>query len=356
MNYNLAIIGGGPAGYTAAERAAAAGLKVVMFEKEQIGGTCLNRGCIPAKSLLYSAKTYDHILSAPKYGVSAENATFDLSKIVSRKNKIVRKLTAGIRARLKAHEAETVNATAEIKGKENGLIRIEAGGETYLAEKLILATGSEVAIPPIAGLDRETMWTSTEALDAKAVPESLLIIGGGVIGMEFASFYNSMGSKVTVVEMLDEILGGMDREISGLLREEYTKKGVTFHIGAKVVSLTSHSATIEAGAETLELPFERLLMAAGRRATYGNCGIEVLNLDTDGKRLRVNDRMQTSDPGVYACGDITGHSMLAHTAEREACVAVNHILGIEDRMVYTAIPGVVYTSPEVSDEEATEDE
>lgn len=356
MNYNIAIIGGGPAGYTAAERAAAAGLSVVLFEKEQLGGTCLNWGCIPTKSLLYSAKTYDHILTAPKYGVAANDASFDLPKIISRKNKIVRKLIAGIRARLKAHEVMMVNAKAVITGKENDLFVVQAGEEIYRFEKIILATGSDTAVPQITGLDPATMWTSKEALDAKEVPASLMIIGGGVIGMEFASFFNSMGAKVTVVEMLDEILGGMDKEIAALLRDEYRRKGVEFILGAKVLSLSSDSAVIVEKGEERTLSFERLLMAAGRRPSLGDCGAEHLGLEFEGRFLKVNAHMQTSDPAVYACGDITGRSMLAHTAEREACVAVNHIRGVADEMRYNAIPGVVYTSPEVASVGATEEE
>ncbi|MEG1617061.1 MAG: dihydrolipoyl dehydrogenase [Bacteroidales bacterium] len=356
MNYDLAIIGAGPAGYTGAEQAAKAGLSVILFEKEQIGGVCLNWGCIPTKTLLYSAKTYDHIRSAEKYGVSVSGFAYDLPKIISRKNKIIRKLTAGIRARLKAQEVTIVAGKAEVNGSKGGVFEIACAEETYQAKRLLLATGSETFVPPIPGIGEVPYWTSTEALDSKEVPESLLIVGGGVIGMEFASFFNSMGSKVTVVEMLDEILGGIDHEISALLREEYRKKGVEFFLSAKVTAFEGNKARFLHEGEEKEVTFDKVLMAAGRRPVLDSAVIANLNPAFDGRFIRVNEQMQTSVPNVYACGDITGRSMLAHTAEREANVAVHTMIGIDDAMSYRAIPGVVYTSPEVSSVGASEEE
>lgn len=344
MTYQLAIIGGGPAGYTAAEKAARAGLSVILFERNALGGVCLNEGCIPTKTLLYSAKMYDHFKVAAKYGLSCESFGVDMAKIQSRKTKIIRKLTAGIRNRLTQHGVTLVPAEAVVEEYSANWFRIRAGEELYEAQRLLLATGSEVAVPPIPGLDAVSYLTSKEMLELKEIPSDLLIIGGGVIGMEFAGFYNSMGTKVTVVEMLPEILAGVDREIAGLYREECRKKGIEFYLSARVNCIDGGEVILTQDAEEVKLPFSSLLVAAGRRPVFDR----KLPLETDGKRLRITSNMRTSLPNVYACGDITGFSMLAHTAEREAEVAVNHILGIPDDMSYDAIPGVVYTSPEVA--------
>ena len=214
MKYQVAIIGGGPAGYTAAEAAGKAGLSVVLFEKQSLGGVCLNEGCIPTKTLLYSAKTYDAARHASKYAVTVSEASFDLSKIIARKQKVVRKLVLGVKGKLTAHGVNIVQGEAIIINENT----VQCGGETYECENLILCTGSETFIPPIPGVDTVPFWTHRDALDNKELPASLAIIGGGVIGIEFASFFNSLGVQVTVIEMLDEILGGMDKELSALLR------------------------------------------------------------------------------------------------------------------------------------------
>lgn len=356
MNYNLAIIGAGPAGYTAADKAASAGLSVILFEKEQIGGVCLNWGCIPTKTLLYSAKTYDHIRHASRYGITTGDYSLDLPKVIARKNKIIRKLNVGIRSSLKNHGVTVVSGEAHITDTAGGVFSITCGEETYHATQLLLATGSDTFIPPIEGLKEIPYWTNREALDCKEAPASLVIVGGGVIGMEFAAFFNSLGTKVTVVEMLDEILGGMDREIAALLREEYRKRGIDFYLNARVTRVETGKISFEYEGETQVCEFDNLLMAAGRRPVITTELLNSLPLKFEGRFLQVNDRMQTSVPQVYACGDITGRSMLAHTAEREAEVAVNVMLGKEDAMRYNAIPGVVYTSPEVAAVGATEEE
>lgn len=360
MNYSLAIIGGGPAGYTAAEEAARAGLTVILFEKNALGGVCLNEGCIPTKTLLYSAKLYDHCKVSDKYGIGCDGIGFDLAKIIGRKNKVIRKLTAGIRSRLNTSGVTVVNEEALMVDYSPSQVTLKAGDSLYCAEKLLLATGSETFVPPINGLDQCAYWISADALNTKEIPTELLIVGGGVIGMEFASFFSSMGSKVTVVEMLPEILGGMDGEIASLFREECRKKGIRFYLSASVLGVTASEATIrlsaedalKIGQEELSVGFDRLLMAAGRRPVIPHN----LPLEMDGRRLKINRFMQTSLPNVYACGDITGFSMLAHTAERESSVAVHHMLGIPDEMCYESVPGVVYTSPEVAAAGSTEEQ
>lgn len=357
MKYDVAIIGGGPAGYTAAEKAAAGGLSTVLFEKNALGGVCLNEGCVPTKTLLYSAKVYDTIKHAPKYAVSAENPVFDFPKIIARKNKVVKKLTAGIRMKMKENGVEVVSGEAEIKGwTADGTISITSSEVVYEAANLLVCTGSETVIPPIPGLLETEYWTSREALQSKELPASLVIIGGGVIGMEFASFFNSMGTEVHVVEMLDKILGPMDRELSEMLQAEYAKRGIKFYLGHKVTAVNGGDVTVEKDGEAFVIRGEKVLLSVGRRPVTKGFGLETLAPEPFRNGIKVNEFMQTSVPNVYACGDITAFSLLAHTAVSEAEVAVDHILGKNRSMSYKAIPGVVYTNPEIAGVGKTEEE
>ena len=356
MNFDIAIIGGGPAGYTAAERAGTNGLKAVLFEKKAIGGVCLNEGCIPTKTLLYSAKILDSVKAASKYGVSAESPSFDLSKIMSRKDKTVKMLTGGVKMTVNSYGVTIVEKEAFIEGEKDGQIHISCSGETYFVKYLLVCTGSDTVIPPIPGLSETAYWTSKEALEVKQLPKTLVIIGGGVIGMEFASFFNSMGVKVHVVEMMAEILGVMDKETSGMLRSEYTKRGVTFYLNTKVVEVNPHGVVIEKDGKTSTIEAEQLLLSVGRKANLSGVGLDKLNIELLRNGVKVDEHLLTSHPRVYACGDITGYSLLAHTAIREAEVAINHILGVEDRMNYECVPGVVYTNPEVAGVGKTEEE
>ncbi|MBP1618398.1 MAG: lpd [Bacteroidetes bacterium] len=357
MTFDIAIIGGGPAGYTAAEKAAHNGLKTILFEKKNVGGVCLNEGCIPTKTLLYSAKVLDGMRSAAKYGISVEGeASFDLKKIYARKNKTVRKLIAGIKQGLTNAGAITVQGEAQIVGEQDGLIEIRCGEETYFCKDLLLCTGSETIVPPIKGLGEVDFWTSREALEGNELPVSLAIIGGGVIGMEFASFFNSMGVKVSVIEMLPEILGAMDKETSAMLRAEYAKKGIGFHLNSKVVEVTPEYVVVEKEEGLIQIPAEKVLLSVGRKAVVNNLGLEKLSIETSRSGIPTNEYLQTNHPHVYACGDVNGKSLLAHTATREGAVAMNHILGVDDKMSYDAIPGVVYTNPEIAGIGKTEEE
>ena len=357
MKYDVAIIGGGPAGYTAAEKAAKGGLSTVLFEKNALGGVCLNEGCVPTKTLLYSAKTYDQIKHASKYAVSAENPSFDYPKIIARKNKVVKKLTAGIRMKMKESGVEVITGEAMIQGKtDEGNILIQYAEQVFEAKNLLVCTGSESVIPPIPGVNETEYWTSREALQSKELPASLIIIGGGVIGMEFASFFNSMGTEVQVVEMLDKILGPMDKELSDMLQAEYTKRGVKFYLGHKVTGIHGQEVMVEKDGESFTLHGEKVLLSVGRRPVTKGFGLETLALEPYRNGIKVNEYMQTSLPNVYACGDITAFSLLAHTAVSEAEVAINHILGKARAMSYKAIPGVVYTNPEIAGVGKTEEE
>ncbi len=356
MKYNVAIIGGGPAGYTAAELAGKEGLNVVLFEKQNLGGVCLNEGCIPTKTLLYSAKVYDYARHASKYGVTVPESSFDLGKIIARKSKVVRKLVLGVKSKLTTNNVTIITGEAKVINKNT----VQCNDETYECSNLILCTGSETFIPPIPGVDQINYWTHRDALDNKEVPSSLAIVGGGVIGMEFASFFNSLGVEVTVIEMLDEILGGMDKELSALLRADYAKKGIKFLIGTKVLAFENaeNGATVifENQEGKGSITAEKILMSVGRRPVTEGFGLDNLSLDrTERRCIKVDEYMQSSVEGVYVCGDLTGFSLLAHTAVREAEVAVHHILGKQDKMSYRAIPGVVYTNPEIAGVGQTEE-
>lgn len=354
--YQLAIVGGGPAGYTAAECAGKAGLSVILFEKRNVGGVCLNEGCIPTKTLLYSAKIYDYTKHGRSYGVTIPESSYDLKQIIMRKTKVVRKLVLGIKARLKEANVTIVEGEANIINKN----AVQCGDETYECENLLLCAGSDTFVPPIPGVENVSYWTHKEALDNKKVPASLVIVGGGVIGMEFASFFSSLGVQVTIVEMLDKIIGPMDRELSVMLQNEYAKRGVKFLLQAKVVGIsqddTGFTVSYEDANGSATVTAEKLLMSVGRRPVTQGFGLEKLNLELNGRVIKVNEHLESSVKGVYVCGDLNGVSLLAHTAVREAEVAVHHILGIDDVMSYRAIPSVVYTNPEIAGVGLTEEE
>ncbi len=355
---DLAIIGGGPAGYVAAERAGAKGLSVVLFEKKELGGVCLNEGCIPTKTLLYGAKVYDTAVHGDKYGVSVQSASFDFKKMMDRKNKVIRKLVGGVGAKMKAHQVTVVKGAAQIMGRSAEGIEIQCDGQSYKAANLLICTGSEAFIPPIPGLKEagDVVLTNREILALKEQPKKLVIIGGGVIGMEFASFFNSLGTEVTVVEMLPKILGGLDDEISHMLQDIYAKKGVQFHLSCRVTEIKGNEVIYTTpDGKTESASGDKILVSVGRRAVTQGFGLETLGVELNRGGIKVDNKMRTNVPGVYAAGDVTGFSLLAHTASREGEVVVNNLTGRADQMRYDAIPGVVYTNPEVAGVGLTEE-
>ena len=363
--YDLAILGGGPGGYVAAERAAAAGLKVVLFEQKSLGGVCLHEGCIPTKTLLYSAKVYNYALHGADYGVHVENPAFDFGEIIDRKNKVVKKLVGGVKAAMKAGKIEVVSSHATIKGRSSEGVAISAAEADYQARNLLICTGSEAAVPPFPGLREagDVIVTNREILDLKEQPKELVVIGGGVIGMEFAAFFSTLGTKVTVIEMLPKILGPLDDEISSMLQKIYAKRGIEFCLRCKVTGIEGNSVVYEdPDGKVCRAQGDKILVSVGRRANLDGYGLESLGvemlLNRGGKPcgIKVDSRMRTNIPNVYAAGDVTGFSMLAHTASREGEVAVNNILGKEDHMRYDAIPGIVYTNPEVAGVGLTEEQ
>jgi len=361
MAYDVMIIGGGPAGYRAAERAGHYKKSVVLFEERSLGGVCLNEGCMPTKTLLYSAKIYDYAKGgSKKYGVVSESATIDHAAVVARKNNVVKTLVSGVAAQMKGAKVKVVSATARIVEKNDNGFVVEANGERFEGKKLIIASGSSAAVPPIPGL-RESIasgfgMTNREILDLTEVPKKLIVLGGGVIGLEMASYFNSVGSEVVVVEMMDRIGGPTDIDMSTYLRGEYEKRGVKFMLGTKATGVNGNTLSIEnPDGSKAELTADKMLVSIGRRPNTANIGLENIGVFTERGAIKTDDEMKTNVPGVFAVGDVNGKSMLAHTAYREAEVAVNVMCGMADRMSYSAIPAVIYTNPELSSVGETEE-
>jgi len=352
MVFDLIVLGGGPAGYLASERAGHAGLSVLCIEERSVGGVCLNEGCIPTKTLLYSAKLYDGAAHGEKYGVTVEGIKIDHAKVVARKDKVVKTLVAGVSAALKANHVMLVNGRGVITGKGEEGYLVTANGETYVGKRLLIATGSSPAVPPILGLKEGIaagfVCTNREILALTERPEHLVVIGGGVIGLELASYFTSIGSKVTVIEMLDHIAGENDPELVALLKKNFEKRGVTFQLNAKVTEVTANAVKYEKDGTVTEVACDKVLLSIGRRANTVDIGLESIHVLTERGAVVTDAHMKTNQPEVYAAGDVNGKSMLAHTAYREAEVAVNVMLGKKDTMRYEAVPGVIYTNPELS--------
>ena len=373
--YFLAIIGGGPAGYTAAERASKAGKDVLLFEQNAVGGTCLNVGCIPTKSLLYGAKQYYNATHAAKYGVTAADVTFDFAAMQKRKTIVVRKLVAGIKQRLNNEHCTLVSGAAAVISRTDELVTISCNGETYEAENLMICTGSTNFVPPIPGIkDNPAIWDSTDALAAAELPKSVIIVGGGVIGMEFATLYHELGIPVTVIEALPSILPNLDPEVVAVLAEKYKKAGINILTSTKVEKIEGNEVFVQSPITNNQSPIssERILVSVGRRANLQ--GLEALNdIELNRGAIVIDDFCKTNLPNVYACGDVTGKIMLAHVASRQAEVAIEHLLNdqivnqscpvgaknnlkIVNRQIvnYLAIPSVVYTNPEIASVGITE--
>lgn len=349
--YDLIIIGAGPGGYLAAERASARGKKTLIIEKDNtLGGVCLNRGCIPTKSLLNSAKIYYNSLNSEQFGVSITGAEYDLDKAMKWKTKIVSALTKGIEYKMKRNKVDVIHGTAIIE-KEN---IISVGDKSYTTDYCIIATGSSPIKPSIQGIENSYVLTSDEILEIKKLPKNLIIIGGGVIGVEFASYFSMIGTKVTIIELLPEILPNFDKNIAELLRTSLRE--CNFITGAKVVSIDNYKVNYIKENKSESCLADMILLAVGRKPNIENIGLDNINVDYDKFGIKVDERMQTNIPRIYAVGDVTGKSLLAHSAYRMGEVAVNNILMQKDIMRYNAIPWVVYSNPELSGVGLTEDE
>lgn len=355
--YDLIVIGGGPAGYNAAEKAASKKMKVAVVEERALGGVCLNEGCIPTKTLLYSAKVLDYSKHGADYGVTFGEAALDHAKVVERKGKVVKQLVSGVAMKMKKAGVDVFNVPAVLDGRDkDGLFRVKLPDETITAKKLLICTGSNPALPPIDGLADSLKagfaLTNREILDLTVAPKTLVVVGGGVIGLEMASYFNSIGSKVYVVEMLDHIAGPTDGDISKLLQNEYASRGVEFLLGCAVSQIKGTdkggTVTYTKGDQAFTLEADKCLVSIGRRARIRDIGLETLGILTDRGGIVTDEYLRTNVPGVWAAGDVNGKSMLAHTAYREGEVAVDNMLGGHDFVDYLAIPSVIYTNPEVA--------
>lgn len=357
MIYDLAIIGGGPAGYTAAERAGKAGLKTIVFEEKALGGVCLHSGCIPTKTMLASAKIQDHNQHANSYGVVLDESHIDHPTVLKRKQRVVKALSRGVEYLIKSSGVECVNETARIKGKTEQGYEIEADSTCYQAKNILISTGSTPIIPPIPGLKKaiETgvAVTSDQILDVQQLPERLVIIGAGVIGIEFACYHSAAGVQVTIIERLERIGGQIDPDISAVLKTNLEKQGISIHVGAEVIGIDETTVSFRMGEEKKSIQTDMVLVSVGRGPRTKHIGLQAIGGTGTGP-VETDDRMQTVYPGIYAAGDVVGRSQLAHTAYREAEVAVATILGQEDTIDYEIIPNVIYSNPEVASVGMTE--
>jgi len=340
--YDLIVIGAGPGGYIAAERAGAKGKKVLLIEKSNLGGVCLNEGCIPSKTLLHSAKLFVQACNSQAYGVTVENPQFNLADAMSHKGEVIQKLRAGVAYQIKQNRVELLHGQARFANRNT----VQVNGKRFQGENIIIAAGSSPVRLPIPGADAAHVLTSTEILEIENLPENLAIIGGGVIGCEFASFFSNVGVNVSVVEMLPEIIPTLDPDFARMLRKSMVD--VDFHLDSTVESIGKDTVTFCQNGESTSIPCDLVLMSVGRKPNLEGLGLDEIGVDHNSRGVKVNEFMQTNIPCIYAIGDITGKSMLAHAAARMGEVAVKHILGEWDVMRYHAVPWVVYTYPEVA--------
>jgi dihydrolipoamide dehydrogenase len=348
QSFDIVIVGGGPGGYVAAIKAGQLGYKVAVIERENVGGVCLNWGCIPTKTLLKSAKVFEQFKHAKDYGIDVKPDSFSANfpDMVKRKDSVVRRLTGGVAALLKKNGATLIKGFGEVVDATH----VKVGEETIEAKFIILATGASVIMPPIPGLqegfDAGFVLTSKEILDLKTLPSSLVIVGGGVIGLEFATIFNSLGTKVTVIEKQPTILSSVDEEIRGLFFKKISKDGVQIITNATVSSLGQGTVTYDVDGKTTEIKVDKVLMAVGMKPNTKS--FSSLNLAMEKAGVQVNEHMQTSVSNVYAIGDVTGKFMLAHVASHAGLVAIDHIHGHDAKMDYRTIPSGIYTFPEIA--------
>jgi dihydrolipoamide dehydrogenase len=348
QSFDIVIVGGGPGGYVAAIKAGQLGYKVALIERENVGGVCLNWGCIPTKTLLKSAKVFEQLKHAKDYGIDVKPDSFSANfpDMIKRKDSVVRRLTGGVAALLKKNGATLIKGFGEVVDATH----VKVGEELIETKFIILATGASVIMPPIPGLqegfDAGFVLTSKEILDLKALPTSLVIVGGGVIGLEFATIFSSLGTKVTVIEKQPTILSSVDEEIRGLFFKKITKDGVQIFTNATVTSIGQGVVTYEVDGKATELNVDKVLMAVGMKPNTKS--FASLNLAMEKAGVQVNERMQTTLSNVYAIGDVTGKFMLAHVASHAGLVAIDHIHGGDAKMDYRAIPNGIYTFPEIA--------
>lgn len=351
-DFDVTIFGAGPGGYLAAERAGQAGLKTLLIEKRHIGGTCLNEGCIPTKTILRSAKLFHACKSAGTYCVNCEGVSIDQKAVVARKRAVTANLVAGVKAGLKAAKVKTVEAEGRILGRDADGIIVEAVGTAYHTKNLILATGSHPIIPGIDGLKEALadgfVLTSTELLELEEIPERLCVVGGGVIGLEMATYYAMVGTKVEIVEAAAKVAGELDAEATEIVKKACEELGMSFRLNTRAVSFGKGTVIVEAGGQRDEIKCDKVLLCIGRAANIDGFGLETLHVPTEKGRISVDEYCMTGVPNVYAIGDCNGTGMLAHVAYRQGEVAVKHITGRKDPMCWNVVPSLVHTEPEAA--------
>lgn len=341
--FNVAVLGGGPGGYEAAIRCAQLGLKTCLIEARELGGTCLNRGCIPTKALLHGAEVYESAKDGGVFGISGD-VKLDYEKLAAFKDDRVNKLVRGIEALEKANGVEVIKGFGVVSGPH----ALKVGDRTVTYDKLILAMGSAPAKPPVPGMD--TAYTSDDVLAARFLVSNMIVIGGGVIGIEFATLFATLGKKVTIIEMMPEILPGTIPEITSKTRAILKKKGVEFILGAKVTEVVKGRAVrFEKDGVADERRASAVIVCAGRRPMTRDCGLESIGLETDRRGfIAVDDHLRTAVEDVYAIGDITGKIQLAHVASAQGMVAAANCAGKDATMRYDRVPACIYTSPEIA--------
>jgi dihydrolipoamide dehydrogenase len=356
--FDLTIIGGGPGGYVAAIEASRLGLKTAVIEEREMGGTCLNRGCIPTKALLQSAEVFHSLGRCSEFGVDATAGTFDYARISRRKAAIVKRLRTGVESLVRKGGATVIPGRATII--DSGTIDVTGGEKRRIRTgKVIIATGSRPSKPLIPGIAGKKVLDSDEVLELAECPGKIVIVGGGVIGVEFATLYNLLGRKVTVIEMMDSLVPGLDLEISRLLRKSLESKGVEIFTGAKVSAVSSDASPVCAfakGGERLAAAGDVVIVATGRKPNVEGIGLEAAGVALENGFIKVDARMETSAKGIYAIGDVTGTWSLAHVASAQGIVAAGNAAGGDKAMDYTAVPACVYSDPEVATVGLTEDE
>ncbi|ABS40310.1 dihydrolipoyl dehydrogenase [Clostridium botulinum] len=358
----LVVIGGGPGGYVAAIRGAQLGAEVTLIEKEKLGGTCLNIGCIPTKVLLHSSELLNEIKEARTLGIEVNNEVkINWTQLQNRKNTVVNTLVSGVSSLLEHNKVKVINGTAAFEGKSSIKVTKDQGeSENIQFDNVIISSGSVPFIPPIEGRELEGVIDSTGALSLDSIPKSMVIIGGGVIGIEFANIFNSLGCKVTVIEMLPYILPPVDREISEILKEKLKKDGIDIYNNCKVTKIENNNENLNVSFEEdndkLNIEAQKVLIAVGRRANIGNLNLESTGVYIEKGCIWVNDNMETNIKGIYAIGDCTGKNMLAHVASDQGIIAVENIMGKNKKMDYKTVPACVYTKPELASVGLTEEQ
>jgi dihydrolipoamide dehydrogenase len=359
-NYQVGILGGGPGGYVCALRAAQLGLSVVLIEGERLGGTCLNRGCIPTKALVKSAELWREINHAEEYGLSVKEKSLDFARVMQRKDQVVNTLVSGVEQLMKAGKIQVLKGWGSFR--EPGYLEIDQGDqiEKIAVENVVLATGSLPARIPIPGTDLPGVLNSDQILTETVLPETLVVIGGGVIGLEFASIYQSFGVKVTVVEMISRLLSNIDEEIPKRLTPLLKRKGMDIYTKTVVKAITRSGERLNVQVEDAKGPkeilTEKVLIATGRKPNLRGIDVQGLGLSIERGAVAVNKQMQTNLPHVYAIGDVAGGIMLAHVASAEGMVAAEQIAGEKTEMDYRAIPSAIFTHPEIAAVGQTEQE